>query len=486
MSRRVRLGSQIVKGGIGIIPDVRADIGDALDRVEDRFDDILDATQERPRIVFEVAPAFEDFALLGQDDPGPRLVGVLQPLVDALAPGAELVSVAAGVAPTEEQIAAGEDAIGLALLVGRRRQVLGIYPRPGVQQLRERGCREVDLGTIDRLAGVRPEDPFLPFALRVEYAGIEDVVRSTLAPVGNRMSHTFAPCACGPIQVDAVDVEQLRIAIGGGGGLGAPSSPPSQTTAVPVVVTRLSCRVADVGDITFAFDVLLQEAIEIAEVRGVDKLSVTPDVDVVVRTLTGGDLPERVDELAKGSTGQRLLAQLLRPANRLVKRTRQVVGDQLERLAPDVVLGLFGEIAAGLGPDVLLERPAPFEGPLQKVVLRIAGRTVGATAVELRGEARVVERTPLAGFVGTTVFGGDDRQVVQAVTLDLRSPTFRWTTSTGTIVGDADRTTVRVEYPPGADHQLTLAVTHPDAPPDQPLVAASNDFRPLVPVLAPT
>jgi hypothetical protein len=437
-----------------------------------RLDELLDREREeaQPHLVFQVAPAFADFALLGIPDPGPLLLGALQALADQLGAGVELVSVAGGRPLDAAQIAEGQAGVFSGLVTHRRRQTIALYPpTDSARALREQACRAVDLGVSDRLSGSS-----VPFAARLEYRGLEDLIEATLATTDGRLSHTFAPCACGLVQVESVSVRQLSVSLGGGGGLGAPSAPPPAGTSQRAVQTTFSCRIADIPA-EFLFDVSLIEHLSTGEIRGVEKMLVDPTVAVTVRQIVGPGLPERVDELAAGDLGQRLLAQLLRPANRVVNRVRGATGELIERLAPDQVLGTFGEVGAALVPDIPIPREAPFEGPLLKVQLATDRVEVSEDRVELIGRATVAPRQVVVGFGATTI---GPRVRAQAVTADVRAPTFLWSTDTGTIEGPANGRTVTVRYPAGAPYQLTLRVDNPDEP--FPRVASDPDVRGLV------
>lgn len=436
----------------------------------DRLLDIL-IRANQPDMIMQVSPAFADLPPLGFDDPSAEADAALRKLAAAVGPSAEVVSVEAG-----SSIAPGElDGLSIsgkveALKAKRRRQMIGIYTTGAAQAIpsfREKAVALLDLGASDRLGLVNGA----PFAMHVPDDGVEAAIRALYEPSGFRASLDFQPCPCGPILIGDIRVERLEISFGGGGGSGAPPEEPS-TGGVPTktVSSSLSCTIAGV-DLAFAFDVHLDEALEIRRVQEVRKLDVKAAPRVDVTRLTSADVPDLANKLHEGNLGQRLLSALLRPAVAFSRGVQDAIGNGIENIAPRDIGAVFSELADALSDDIPLASPPPPHPPAppppaKKLQFDFSEEVVvGDDAVDLGGFVLIADRQPAALTKGRATKSSNQTLVTMtAFTRDFRNPTFTWTTSaTGAqIIAPANVSTVHVSYPSGTPLLLRLDIRDDD------------------------
>lgn len=456
-----------------IRPDLHADFQTPdLDLRPGALDALKNASM--PDFLFQLAPAFEDAALLGFDDPGPLVEDALRQLGVAIDPEAEVLSVPGGT-PVDPASLAGLSLplIALALANAKRRQSIGIYVTPsrndGERALRKLALAEADLGVAERLVSA---EPVVPFAIRVPYHGVEAAVRAPLARTNFRLSHEGAPCSCGLIQVDSVKVSRVAIFLAGGGGGGAPpGSSSTPGTPTNTVRTLVGCSLAGV-DAETAFDLDLQETLVRKALGSVHKVTVTKDVDLRVRQLVGNNVVDKQAELAQGNLLQKLLAQLMRPAVAVSKDVRNLLGRIGTNLLEDFPDGPFGILAAALVADILIplgldpNQPPPVPVPIaKKLQLDVDTLRVLDDRVDIIGSGRLVDRHPRAFATAVIRKQGTTTQVrATAGLFDMRNTNandIAWTSSTGTFVGPATGNTVTVSY--DGNEALSLGFTAHDA-----------------------
>lgn len=453
------------------LPNIRDELIDP-----DRLTDAL-ARAAQPDMLFQIAPAFEDAVLLGVDDPGPIVIDALETIARSLDPDAVVEHVRAG-----EDIAPGSleglepVAIAARLINANRRQSIGIYLAGEGNALqksaRATALKQVDLGVASRLS---PSADSVPFAIRIPYRGVEAAIEALLAASDGRFSHEGRACDCGLFQLDEANVDRVSILLGGGGGSGAPGGISGTGTPTDIVDSAMTCSFAGL-DLDAQFTLHQRETLSRRRIGGVGRLIVESEVSVVIDRILGKNPADFQDQLADGSFGARLLAQLIRPSVAITRNLRERVGDiatgVLEDFADTLSAGAFGTLAAALANDILIPLGIDPDNPpepiptAQKLLLDVDSVRVGADRVDIVGGGRSVPRVPRAMIFGRRrQQNGRTRLLARAVLIEMRDTppgNIVWSSATGTFVGSNIGASVVIEYEQGEALALAMSATDAD------------------------